>query len=749
VKLLPLTLFFSAVLALPAFADQGRFLDVPVTLPTSARAAGTQKQPRIATDGRDFFAAWIDWRGGSGSVYGTRVRADGTVLDPSGILLSAPEQFCDSFALAWDGSNYVVVWQADSRVNFIRVDRDGTLLGEPQTVFDKNGADPAIASNGHGSIVISHFVSVINNMIVPQYAVALISQNGTVAQKTALSVASTNAQIASNGDGYLLSEVGPTTSTTSLFRLDNNGDPIAGSAQQLPEAAYTQLTARTGGPYLLAGRKFSGVTSCARSIVGRIVSSSGLSDPFVVHDSGGANIEDIAVTAEGSGFQVVWMKRSGAVECPYPFVDPAPPPSPPFDLAQVHVGDDGSSGAPSSLIEGAMSDDQPSIASNGVVQALVWIESDAAHQIAKVAAAIAPPGEQAVPIPIASSAAAQSEPAIAAADGLFMTAWKEERQNSGTSAIYARRFDTDGRPLDATATQVSTNDQTRTYIPSVSYDGTVWLFVWVADQTLAARRMARDGSWIDSTPMTIGPGSGIGNYAIASNGNGFAVLTVSGKPALTIIPRTGDAHEVLVPLGLGFTEFLTYPSMAWDGAAYTAVWTRGNTNDVEGIRLNQDGQIVTPRFDVARTARTEWTPSIACHDGMCVVAWYSNGSVAAARLINGVLVPFSNTAGNVIIAPAAGGYAYQPKLLTTRDGFLLLWSEWDGRTHSLLTASVTQSGIGPPVPLGSIAISSAAMTAHDQLALTIARPAYDPASGGALRAFLRVWPLGRRRAMRP
>jgi hypothetical protein len=100
--------------------------------------------------------------------------------------------------------------------------------------------------------------------------------------------------------------------------------------------------------------------------------------------------------------------------------------------------------------------------------------------------------------------------------------------------------------------------------------------------------------------------------------------------------------------------------------------------------------------------------------------------------------------------PTTSGYAFQPKVLATRDGFLLLWTEWDGLTHSLLTASVTQSGFGSPVFLGSIAISSAAMTARDQLALTFSRPAYDPASGGVVRAFLRVWPAtGRRRAVQP
>jgi hypothetical protein len=502
---LPLIALLSAVLAAPAIAGSGIAVDVPVTSPTPARAAGTQRHPLAATNGSDFFAVWIDSRGGFASLYGTRVLADGTVLDPAGILISAPEQFCDSFALVWDGSNYVVVWQADSRVNFARVDRDGVVLGPPQTVFNRD-TQPLIASNGHGTVVIAHALFFQSNVIVAQDLIALISQNGIVTQEAAIPELSANVQIASNGDGYLLSWADLSVSSTALLRLDNNGNPFAGSAQLLPEAAYTQLTAATDGAYLLVRRKSSGGASCAQSIVGRLVTGSGLSDPFLIHDSGGSNIQDVAVAADGNGFEVVWMRRAGTIECPSGFSDPGPPPSPPFDLERVHVGPDGRSGTPSTLTEGDGSHEQPAIASNGVTQAVLWTGIDAARRTAKIAGAIADQRAEAAPLHIASSAPAQSEPAIAAGEGLFMTAWSEEKPIDGTSAVYARRFDTEGHALDAAAIRVSTNDQPRTFTPAVSFDGMVWLFVWSEDSKVVARRMALDGSWIDPTPMTLGAG---------------------------------------------------------------------------------------------------------------------------------------------------------------------------------------------------------------------------------------------------
>jgi hypothetical protein len=497
------------------------------------------------------------------------------------------------------------------------------------------------------------------------------------------------------------------------------------------------MAAGIGGRYLLVDRRFVGY-GCARSIGGRFITSSGISDPFLIHDSGGQNIQDVAVTAEGNGFEVVWMKRLGAIECPYPLVDPGPPPSPPFGLEQIHVGPDGSIGTPVTLTEGSPSDEQPAIASNGAALALVWIESDDTHQIAKVASAIAQPGRQTVPVPIASSAAAQSDSAVAAGDGVFMTAWSEE-QSDGTIAIYARRFNTDGRPLDAAAMKVSTNDHTRKFYPAVAFDGAVWLFAWVEGSNVVARRMGIDGTWNDETPVAIGQASGLPSYAVASNGDGFALI-LTAKPAVTILPRTGNPHQVPLPI-VPFTESIDSPSMAWDGAGYTAIWTRENPYDIEGIRLDQDGQVITPRFDLASTSRSEWTPTIACREGECATAWLSNGSIAVKSLFNGA------AAGSEVIIPPTFGAASQPRVLTTRDGFLLLWTERSGQTSSLFSASINHGSIGVPQFLGSIAISSAAMTARDQLALTFSQPVFDSADGGAVRAFLRVWPaVGRRRA---
>jgi hypothetical protein len=531
---------------------------------------------------------------------------------------------------------------------------------------------------------------------------------------------------------------------TFLLRLDDKGDP-AGAIQQLNErGVYTQLIAGIGGPYLLVGAKWGAdFSSCAGSLVGRLVTSSGVSEPFVVYDAGGVDIADFAVAPDGNGFQVVWVKRLGTFPCPLT-IQPDPPttfyPSPPLGLAQMHIGQDGSSGTPSIVAEGSGFDQQPSVARNAAAELLVWIDTPYSGNPSKIAAAIVHPGGPVVPISIASSAATEIYSSVAASESTFMTAWVEGDPFDGASAVYAKRFGTDGRAIDAAPIKVSADNQVRNYAPVVAFDGTVWLFLWSGIPHASVRRMAADGTWIDAAPFAIGPTDRVFDYAVASNGNGFAVLTFAAGPllSLTFIPRTGEARQLPIAAS-GLNGYNTPPSMAWDGNGYVAVWSNGYGDYIEGIRFDQDGQVLTPLFTIDRSPGLDDFPSVACHAGVCAAAWQSNDSIAAAILISGTVIHLKTT----IDAAAPNTIAAFPRVLATHDGFQLFWAERGSATPSLFTASMTSAGIDPRELLGAVAsygAAAAAITPRGQLALTMSRPANDPAYGGVTRAFLRLWP---------
>ncbi|WP_242371713.1 InlB B-repeat-containing protein [Anaeromyxobacter sp. SG26] len=96
-------------------------------------AAGDQVEASVAFDGRNYLVVWQDSRGATGrDVYGARVTPDGTVLDPGGIPISTALDHQVEPALAFDGTSYLVVWE-DRRTGFgdvrgARVAPNGTVL---------------------------------------------------------------------------------------------------------------------------------------------------------------------------------------------------------------------------------------------------------------------------------------------------------------------------------------------------------------------------------------------------------------------------------------------------------------------------------------------------------------------------------------------------------------------------------------------------------------------------------------------
>ena len=77
-------------------------------------APNEQSDPSIAFDGTNFFVAWTDRRGVSLDIYGARVSPGGGVVDVGGKAVSTATGPQAVPAVAFDGTNYLVVW-SDTR----------------------------------------------------------------------------------------------------------------------------------------------------------------------------------------------------------------------------------------------------------------------------------------------------------------------------------------------------------------------------------------------------------------------------------------------------------------------------------------------------------------------------------------------------------------------------------------------------------------------------------------------------------
>jgi len=119
--------------------------------------------PSVAFDGTNYL---VVFRGSYGvsyrDIYGTRVTQAGTVLDPAGFVISTAEEEQGYPSVAFDGTNYLVVWQdgrsgSDSDIYGARVAPSGNVLdpdGIPISTASNDQSYPAVAFDGTNYLVV-------------------------------------------------------------------------------------------------------------------------------------------------------------------------------------------------------------------------------------------------------------------------------------------------------------------------------------------------------------------------------------------------------------------------------------------------------------------------------------------------------------------------------------------------------------------------------------------------------------------
>jgi MYXO-CTERM domain-containing protein len=122
----------------------GKSLDLnPIPI---ALAPGTQDYAAVVSLGPNYLVAWQDDRSGARQIYGARVSAaSGTVLDSAGLLLSGTSSDAAEPALAFDGTNALLVWQDRAgfgpRLRGVRVDQGGVRLDVANLVLSPGSTD--------------------------------------------------------------------------------------------------------------------------------------------------------------------------------------------------------------------------------------------------------------------------------------------------------------------------------------------------------------------------------------------------------------------------------------------------------------------------------------------------------------------------------------------------------------------------------------------------------------------------------
>ncbi|UCG31072.1 MAG: T9SS type A sorting domain-containing protein [candidate division WOR-3 bacterium] len=356
-----------------ARVDQnGNVLDT-VNIPISL-TGGMKELPAVASNGNGFVVIWEDDRDyPSGDVYGARVSAAGTVLDPQGFDVTTAVAFQDEPGIAYCGENFLAAWVEYrsgiylSDIYGARVDATGNILDSPSFMIctDQFGQySPAIAFDG------TNYCVAWTHNIGGAWRIkgARISSLGIVLDPAYIDISSggnaLSPNISSSGDGFLTVWIDYRNSLTSPdiygsrigsagYVLDPTGIAIStlGGLEYKPSVCFGDMC------YLIAWEDMRNGPYdifCARMDTnGLLIDPSGIA--VAIADQLQRNT---AIAFDGTNFLVVWQdNRNGS-----------------YDIYGARVGENGVVLDPAGICVSAAIDDQinPSVVFDGNDFIVVW-----------------------------------------------------------------------------------------------------------------------------------------------------------------------------------------------------------------------------------------------------------------------------------------------------------------------------------------------------------------------------------------
>lgn len=605
-------------------------------------ASANQRHPAIISDGTDYFVVWQDERSGVPDICGARVTQTGVVLDPNGIPICSTTHTQKYPAAAFDGTNYLVVWQ-DARdttssqcdiygarvsVNGIVIDTDGIAISD----YTLDQLLPSVDFDGTNFLIVwedrrSPARDIYGTRM--DTAGVVLEPNGIAISADPMSPECSPA-VAFDGTNYLVVWEDDRNGTyPDIYGarvdqggvvLDALGIPISVTQgqKQLPAVAFGSTD------YLVAWHDDRDYPT--GDIYGARVSTAGtVLDPAGIDISLSAVFQnEPAAACDGANFLIAWSDlRAGLYSS---------------DIYGTRIDAAGNIlDSPSFVICNAtFGQYSPVIAFDGINYCVVWTHNIGGSWAVK-GTRVSRQGIVLNPsyINISSGGTAMS-PHCASNNLNHLVVWVDYRDSYTSPDIYGARLDTTGIVLDPGGIAICTNGEVQ-YSASVASDGSDYLVVW---------RDNRNGL------------HDIYGARVTSNGN---VL---------------DPNGILVSTA---TSFQDNPSVAFDGNNYLVVWDdeRNGSNDIYGARITQNGVVLDPDgFEISTANGDQTKPSVSYDGTNYVIVWEDNRNGPVTDLY-GALVDASSTVIDSFAVSTQSGFQLYP--ITARgpdSNILVTYSGW-------------------------------------------------------------------------
>ncbi|HRI68374.1 MAG TPA: hypothetical protein PK156_29300, partial [Polyangium sp.] len=564
--------------------------------------ATTHRNPAVAFDGTNYLVVWEDNRSGS-DIYGARITTAGTNLNPTGFPISTAVQAQTDPKVAFDGLNYLVVW-SDSRwgnadIYGTRVDQTGLILDPANLEISKTvGAQtvPNVAFDGTRYVVAWADARGANTQIFASRVLPagiVVDTNGI--QATSYPTNTDRPALACSTSNCLIAYEDYRFANADIrgVRLNSAGSVLDADGFLISTTGNNQASPSVawGNGQILAVWEDS--RNGNTDIYGaRLSTNSTVLDPNgIVIASGTSPQVTPVVNWNGTEWVVVWSDKRNGLN---------------YDIYGTNVQSDGTVVAPMGVAISTAAGDQlrPAMEFDGTYHLVVW-EDYRANNWDIYGARVSPAMNvlETTGMVIEGTTTAANRPKLAFDGTRYMVVWsgKFNRVTPAGSVL-------DGNGLALPASMTS---------PNVAYDGLNFFVINSGGNN--AVRVTGNGALVDATPFNFA-NTGTDSSTIIRHGPGVFVATRLLQAGLssiygTWVSQDGSASH---PTGLQLSSIMGSnhfnPALTGDGMGHLLV----AYDRLETSGLSSGHQRVHARHMTALVAGQACGGAIECLSGFCV-----------------------------------------------------------------------------------------------------------------------------------